>query len=282
MAGALGPEVNTRIELELAALDEEQQQHAAPTLWRAADSVWRLAAGGIRGRLLRRGPPQPTGAQAAPDAASEQEQLQQAAEEEDPTLLPPPPSQLAADAAPRIEDLLAWLRTEKAAVACRHSSGLEELLAALPTTLRASLRAQVYEGPGDCIRVFAHHEAALHALALPPSTAPCLPMPPSSPPRAGRDGGGGTGGGGFSECHRLAPGVAQALKDMGRERFVVEGEAVGTPQEVQALLAELLTRRCVGGGGGDGGGGDGAAVAAVAVPPKGECVVQRCGACVDR
>lgn len=276
MAGALGEEVTTRLELELSALDEEQQQHATPTLWRAADSVWRLAAGGLRGRLLQAAAAAAEGAGGkksraqggaddAADANAEEQkqegegqgpeqpqpqspspQPEEGAHHEPPP--PPPPSQLTAALAPRVADLLAWLRTDAAALACRHSSGLAELLSSLPPTLRASLRAQVYEGPGDFVRVFARHEASLQALPLPPSTTPCLPMPPSSPPRAGRR----AGGLGFGECHRLAPGVAQALKDIGRERFVLEGEVVGTPGEVQARLAGLLVRRCgVGGGGGE-------------------------------
>lgn len=255
MSSALGEEVTTRLELELAALDEQQQQSGTPGLWRAANSVWRLLA------------PRTNVYQKEADEELQQPQQQQGEQGE---ASPPPPSQLAADAAPRVAHLLDWLRGESAALACRHSAGLQELLLALPRALRSSLRAQVYEGPSDFIRVFSYHEPTFSALPLPPSTAPCLPMPPSSPPRASANrrnndnqGGGretttassvvGGGGGSFRECHRLAPGVAQALKDIGRERVVVDGEAPGGQgaERLPSLVAEALVRRCMGEGEGE-------------------------------
>jgi len=259
MTKVLGEEVTTRLELEVGRLEQQQQQMATPALWRAAGAIWDEM---MRNKKEREGETKESETDATftrtttttttstattavvPDGCPGSPALP-------PSLPPPPYSRLAEAATPHIEDILQWLRTDKAVLTCRHGSSLNELLLALPPSLRLHLHHQEYESPADFMRVFNVHALPLSRLSLPPTPVGCLPMPPCSPPRRlprippSLPPSSSSFFSSFRECHRLAPSLAQVLKDLEREEGVgmEGGKDVLKGVDVKERLSEIVRTR---------------------------------------
>lgn len=121
----------------------------------------------------------------------------------------------------RVEKLIRWVRAK--AVSLRMGCSLEELLCSVDPALREALRQQEYESAEHFLQVFKGFEdKGLRNMRVPCSASSCGGE--QARPR---------------ECSRFDLVVTQVLKDVSRERLVVDGEEV-LPSDVQQRLAALL------------------------------------------
>jgi hypothetical protein len=132
-----------------------------------------------------------------------------------------------------VQRLVDWVRQH--APLLRMGNSLEELLGSVEPALRQALRAQEYESPEQFVQVFQTFRPLLGSLRVPPSSSACVATP-----------------GDRRECGMFELTLTQVLKDVSRERFVVEGVAVA-PSEVREHLAAVLQARCEGMGRGGAG-----------------------------